>query len=66
MPGLDRGSDAHLDTRSPEHGLTSAKNIMSAAHLASLNAARSGLSKLLPESLLQAFVSTLNVRSTLT
>jgi hypothetical protein len=43
---------------SPGLGLTSAKNIISAAHLASLNAARSVLSKLLPASLLQAFVST--------
>jgi hypothetical protein len=40
----------------PGLGLTSAKNIMFAAHLASLNAARSVLSKLLPASLLQAFV----------
>jgi hypothetical protein len=48
----------------PGLGLTSAKNIMSAAHLASLNAARSVLSKLLPASLLQAFVSTPHVKST--
>jgi hypothetical protein len=48
----------------PGLGLTSAKNIMSAAHLASLNAARSELSKLLPASLLQAFVSTPHVKST--
>jgi hypothetical protein len=48
----------------PGLGLTSAKNIKSAAHLASLNAARSVLSKLLPASLLQAFVSTPHVKST--
>jgi hypothetical protein len=49
---------------SPGLGLNSAKNIMSAAHLASLNAARSVLSKLLRASLLQAFVSTPHVKST--
>jgi hypothetical protein len=48
----------------PGLGLTSATNIMSAAHLESLNAARSVLSKLLPASLLQAFVSTPHVKST--
>jgi hypothetical protein len=48
----------------PGLGLTSAKNIMSAAHLASLNAARSVLSKLLPASLLQALVATPHVNST--
>jgi hypothetical protein len=48
----------------PGLGLTSAKNIMSAAHLTSLNATRSVLSKLLPASLLQAFVSTPHVKST--
>jgi hypothetical protein len=37
---------------------------MSAAHLASLNATRGVLSKLLPASLLQAFVSTPHVKST--
>jgi hypothetical protein len=47
----------------PGLGLTSAKNIMSAAHLVSLNAARSVLSKLLPAILLQAFVSTPLVKS---
>jgi hypothetical protein len=47
----------------PGLGLTSAKNIMPAAHLASRNAARSVLSKLLPASLLQAFVSIPHVRS---
>jgi hypothetical protein len=47
----------------PGLGLTSAKNIMSAAHLASLNAAKSVLFKLLPASLLQAFVSTPHVKS---
>jgi hypothetical protein len=49
----------------PGLGLTSSKNNMSAAHLASLNAARSVLSKLLHTSLLQAFVSTPHVKSTL-
>jgi hypothetical protein len=58
---------AQLSISTPDYpglGLTSAKNIMSAAHLASLNAAKSVLSKLLPASLLQAFVSTpqVNVR----
>jgi hypothetical protein len=48
----------------PGLGLTSAKNIMSAAHLASLNAARIVLSKLLPASLRQALVSTPHVKST--
>jgi hypothetical protein len=48
----------------PGLGLTSAKNIIFAAHLASLDAARSVLSKLLPASLLQAFVSTSHVKST--
>jgi hypothetical protein len=48
----------------PGLGLTSAKNIMSAAHLESRNAARSALSKLLPASLLQAFVSTPHVKPT--
>jgi hypothetical protein len=48
----------------PGLALTSAKNIMSAAHLVSLNAARSVLSKLLPASLLQASVSTPHVKST--
>jgi hypothetical protein len=47
----------------PGLGLTSAKNIMSAAHLASHNAARSVLSKPPPASLLQAFVSTPHVKS---
>jgi hypothetical protein len=48
----------------PGLGLTSAENIMSAAHLPSLDAARSVLSKLLPASLLQDFVSTPHVKST--
>jgi hypothetical protein len=48
-------------TDCPGLGLTSAKNIMSAAHLASLNGARSVLSKHLPVSLFQAFVSTPHV-----
>jgi hypothetical protein len=48
----------------PELGLTFAKNITSAAHVASLNAARIVLSKLLPPSLLQAFVSTPHVKTT--
>jgi hypothetical protein len=47
----------------PGLGLNSAKKIMSAAHLASLYAARIVLSKLLPASLLQAFVSTPHVKS---
>jgi hypothetical protein len=48
----------------PGLGLNSAMNIMSATHLASLNAARSVLFKLLLASLLQAFVSTPHVKST--
>jgi hypothetical protein len=62
------GTAAQLPISTPDCpglGLTSAKNIMSATHLASLNAARSVLSKLLPTSLLQTFVSTPHVKSTL-
>jgi hypothetical protein len=49
----------------PGLGLTSAKNTMSAAHLATLTAAKSVLSKLLPASLLQASVSSPHVQSRL-
>jgi hypothetical protein len=61
------GTAAQLPISTPDCpglGLTSAKNMMSTAHLTSLNATRSVLSKLLPESLLQAFLSTPHVKST--
>jgi hypothetical protein len=48
----------------PGLGLTFAKNTMSAAHLATLTAATSVLSKLLPASFLQASVSSPHVQST--
>jgi hypothetical protein len=44
--------------------LNSAKNILSAVHLASLSATRNVLSRLLPASLLQALVSTPHIKST--
>jgi hypothetical protein len=62
--GLDRVSAAHLDTGQSGTLVDFRKNIISAAHLASRNAARSMLSKFLPASLLQTFVSTPHVKST--
>jgi hypothetical protein len=55
---------AILTPACPGLGLTSAMSILSAARLASRNAARSVLSKFLPASLLQTFVTNPHLKST--